>query len=321
MPALIRVALLLAAALMVPTASGQDNASPELDALLAQAADARTEQQLSRVMTEIEALAPMPDLLPRLLEANPNAYVYALQSGLRAAGYASPLSGILGRSTVTQLSAFCADQGIDAQCRLGPLLPDIARTIGTALAAGNATQSAETGAPPAEVETQVTSAPAEPSAVASAVAETGLPAGWSIDDGQPFGIATRIEDATATGATIHVEGSPARNGWVNIYLSPPVDAGASGRWTGTIGRAAVIGQTDADQTVRFLVALRPAGGGYMGELFDGIALPEAPALLEGSGTLPDGAALLQPYVQVRFAASQALAVAVTIEAPALAATD
>ena len=309
MPALIRVALLLAAALMVPTASGQDNASPELDALLAQAADARTEQQLSRVMTEIEALAPMPDLLPRLLEVNPNAYVYALQSGLRAAGYASPLSGILGRSTVTQLSAFCADQGIDAQCRRGPLLPDSARAIGTALAAGNATQSAETGAPPAEVETQVTAA------------ETGLPAGWSIDDGQPFGIATRIEDATATGATIHVEGSPARNGWVNIYLSPPVDAGASGRWTGTIGRAAVIGQTDADQTVRFLVALRPAGGGYMGELFDGIALPEAPALLEGSGTLPDGAALLQPYVQVRFAANQALAVAVTIEAPALAATD
>lgn len=326
MPALIRASILLTAALMAPAASGQDNASPEFDALLARAADARTEQQFGRVMAEIETLAPVPDLLPRLLEANPNAYVYVLQSGLREAGYASPLSGILGRSTVTQLSAFCADKGIDAQCRLGPLLPDVAHAIGAALAAGNAAPPAETIAPPVEADAppadvEVAPAPAEPSAAAPAAAEAGLPAGWSIDDGQSFGIATRIEDATATGATIHVEGNPAYDGWLNIYLSPPLDAGASDGWAATLGRAAVTGQADASQTVRFLVARQSAGRGYIGELFDGIALPTAPAPLEGSGTLPDGAALLQPYVQVRFVADQAIAVAITIEDPALAAMD
>ena len=305
MPALIRASILLVAALMAPSASGQDNASPELDALLSRAADARSEQQLGRVIAEIEALDPVPDLLPRLLEVNPNAYVYALQSGLREAGYASPLSGIMGRSTVTQLSAFCADKGIDAQCRLGPLLPDVARAIGAALAA----PPAEAAVPPAEM---------EPPAAAPAALETGLPPGWSIDDGQPFGIATRIADATATGATIHVEGIPTRDGWVNIYLSSPVDAGTSERWTAAIDQASATGQADAGQTVRFLVALRPAGGGYLGELFDGVALPTAPAPLEESGTLPDGAALLQPYVQVRFAAGQELAIAVTIEALTLA---
>jgi hypothetical protein len=306
MPALIRASILLATALMAPAASGQDNASPGLDALLSRAADARSEQQLGRVMAEIEALDPVPDLLPRLLEANPNAYVYALQSGLREAGYASPLSGIMGRSTVTQLSAFCADKGIDAQCRLGPLLPDVARAIGAALAS-----PAEATVSPAEME--------PPAAVPAA--ETGLPAGWSVDDGQPFGIATRIEDATATRATIHIEGSPTRDGWLNIYLSPPVDAATSERWIAAIDQASVTGQADAEQTVRFLVALRSAAGSYMGELFDGIALPEAPTPLEGSGMLPDGAALLQPYVQVRFASGQELAIAVTVEAPDLAPAD
>lgn len=317
MPALIHASILLAAALMASTASGQDNGSPEFDALLARAADARSEQQLSRVMAEIETLAPVPDLLPRLLEANPNAYVYVLQSGLREAGYAAPLSGILGRSTVNQLAAFCADKGIDAQCRLGPLLPDSARAIGTALAAGTATPPVEPDDRPVEAAT----APAEPSATAPAAAEAGLPAGWSIDDGRSFGIATRIEDATATGATIHIEGRPTYDGWLNIYLSPPVDAGTSDRWTAALDQASATGQADADQTVRFLVARQWAGGGYMGELFDGIALPEVPAPLEGSGTLPDDVAQLQPYVQVRFVAGQELAVAVTIEAPALAPTD
>ena len=64
MPALIRIPVLLVAALMVSGASGQDNASPGLDALLSRAADARSLQQLDRMMAEIEALTPVPDLLP-----------------------------------------------------------------------------------------------------------------------------------------------------------------------------------------------------------------------------------------------------------------
>lgn len=314
MPALIRASILLAAALMASAASGQENAAPDLDALLARVADARTEQQLSRMMAEIDALPPMPDLLPRLLEANPNAYVYALQSGLRAAGYASPLSGILGRSTVSQLSAFCADKGIDAQCRLGPLLPDIARAIGAALAAGNdAAPAAEPAAPAAPAQ-------AEPLAAAPA-AEAGLPAGWSIDDGQVFGLTTSIADASATGATIRIEGTPRRNGWLNVRLSPPVDAATAERWTVTVGAASATGQADTGQTIRLLVALLRADGGYMGELFEGIALPMTPAPLEGSGAVPADVALLQPYMQVRFTAGSPLAVAVALDAPALAPDD
>ena len=307
MPALIRIPVLLVAALMVSGASGQDNASPGLDALLSRAADARSLQQLDRMMAEIETLAPIPDLLPRLLAANPNAYVYALQSGLREAGYASPLSGILGRSTVTQLSAFCADTGIDAQCRLGPLLPDVASAIDAALAAGNAA--------PAEA-TMLAEPP-----VATPAPTTSLPSGWSIDDGQPFGIETSIAAATATGATIRLAGTPTRDGWLNIYLSPPLAAGSSEHWTASIGQAAAAGQADAEQTVRFLVALRPADGGYMGELFDGVALPAAPASLDAAGTVPAGTALLQPYVQVRFTAAAPLAITLSLDTPALAATD
>ena len=328
MSALIRSNIVVAISMLAATASAQDTRAMDLDALLARAAEARSSQQLGNVVEAIGALGPVPDLLPRLLATNPNAYVYALQSRLRDNGYAAPLSGMLGRTTLGVLGQFCADNDIAATCGRGPLLPDVALTIDAALggAAGPAAV-AEPADAPAPANTEPATAPAEPVPAPAPepppapASDPVLPAGWSIDDRSSVGVDATVLAAAASGATVRLEGEPTTDGWFNIYLSPAVPVANSASWSASLGAAAAEGLSGQAQTVRFLTARLLANGTYLGELFPGIALATAAAPVEVTATAPGGTELLQPYVQVRFAAGAPLTVTLTIDSPALTATD
>lgn len=76
------------------------------------------------------------DLLPRLLDANANAYVYLVQDALVQRGEAAPLSGLLDRASIGAIVKFCVGEGIEPVCRAGILTREAASALGAALDGG-----------------------------------------------------------------------------------------------------------------------------------------------------------------------------------------
>jgi TPR repeat protein len=69
-------------------------------------------------------------LLRRLLNVNPNAYVYLVQSQLQRLGlYSGPKSGKLGRTTIEAVNRYCALKRVEQLCRPGPMSSQTARIM------------------------------------------------------------------------------------------------------------------------------------------------------------------------------------------------
>lgn len=289
----------------------------DMDHLLSEVTAAHDLGKISTAVEAINALGPQQDVLPRLLAANPNAYVYALQASLRDGGYAAPLNAILDRSTLDSVIAFCTDNDIASICARGPLLPESAMAIGAVLAKQ---KPAAAEPKPAAAAPPEASAPQASSTAADASSST-LPDGWSIDDLGTVGIQPSIVAATPGSATIRFEGVAALDGWANIYFSPPVQVSAPAHWRISLASASAESANAAAQSVRLLAARQGPDGNYLGELFEGIALEAAPKPMEGTGAVPEGTTQLRPYVQMRFVAGQPVAMTLSLEGPVVEALD
>ncbi|MBO9478908.1 SEL1-like repeat protein [Shimia sp. R11_0] len=83
--------------------------------------------------TEIVAGTPNPDFERALFvvsRLDKNAYVHVLQEEMRARGYAvGRTTGIFNTRTLNAVVQFCADTGIQKDCRLGPMRSKVIKVI------------------------------------------------------------------------------------------------------------------------------------------------------------------------------------------------
>lgn len=96
-----------------------------------------TEQSLADIGAALDEVArtDFSQTVQMLFWGNKNAYVYALQYGLRDAGlYGGPLSGYLTWETIAAINRACTQQRVEQACAQGPLTPDVAALMGDYLA-------------------------------------------------------------------------------------------------------------------------------------------------------------------------------------------
>ncbi|HEY8577756.1 MAG TPA: hypothetical protein VIL88_15625 [Devosia sp.] len=96
-----------------------------------------TEASLSEIGAALSGIASadFPQAVQMMFWGNKNAYVYALQFGLRDVGlYSGPMSGYLTKQTISAINQACAQQQIEEICRRGPLTPEVAVSLGEYLA-------------------------------------------------------------------------------------------------------------------------------------------------------------------------------------------
>jgi TPR repeat protein len=96
-----------------------------------------TEQSLADIGAALGGIAStdLSQTVQMLFWGNKNAYVFALQRGLRDAGlYDGPLNGYLGQATISAINRVCRQLDAEATCAAGPLTPDVAILLGNYLA-------------------------------------------------------------------------------------------------------------------------------------------------------------------------------------------
>ncbi|QQR40396.1 tetratricopeptide repeat protein [Devosia rhizoryzae] len=115
------------------------------ETLALRAATPATQESLGQIGSALRGVAPtdLSRAVQMLFWGDKNAYVYALQYGLRDAGlYDGPLSGYLTRQTISAINQVCAQQHIEQICRKGPLTPEVAVELSKYLAQRPVSQAA-----------------------------------------------------------------------------------------------------------------------------------------------------------------------------------
>lgn len=319
--------------------------TPTLSFAQLSAASARQLQQLPN--------PPQAADLSGLAERDSNAFVYFLQGFLRESGMSDTQpTGQLNSTTVGALLRFCRAQEIEALCERGPLLPESVAAISAKVAellvpipdqmvtesTDQPTNEPEADEPDAaEAEPTAPEAPAATSAAApeapsppvvvaeelAQVADPMLPEGWRISDNGgrgASGIAVTVVSAGATDATLHLAGTAALRGYVNIELSPMQPA-EPGVWTASLTAAASAGGAEGGTGVVLRTAVYDEEA-YLGELFAAVPLPVSSVATEilGSAELPSGATRLMPYAQLFVEQGAVVDITVRIAMPRLVGT-
>lgn len=124
------------AILMVGTAAGPTlGQTSQSGGAVAGLANIRGAAQLEKASGDLKSAGtPLATLLPELVTANPNLYVYLIQQTLVDRGLRSDKpTGLLTADTITQINRLCAAGGIEEICAAGPLSPAAAAKIGMQL--------------------------------------------------------------------------------------------------------------------------------------------------------------------------------------------
>ena len=247
-------------------------------------------QDIAPLKRTIDGL-PKPVTVEQLAELSikqPNTYVYFVQDFLAERGtFTGTPDGQLKSGTIGALLTYCRERGIEPACAGGPLLPKAVAAVAGAIV---------TDLVPV------------------------LPEGWRIADngkGGSIGLTTEVVSAGPSEAVLHFSGTAAREGYINIELSP-LQASMPGNWvTSVTARGEQNGKYAGDLWLRTAI-LDPTG--YVGELFDGTRLPEGEQAerISASGAPKDGATQMLPYIQFWLRAGQQIDTTLTLADPSFA---
>ncbi|MBD8066790.1 hypothetical protein IC608_15050 [Devosia sp. PTR5] len=293
----------------------------------------RTLDGLARYFTALREEGLGPRTFGQLLGANPNLYVYAVQTVMSELGfYDGPVSSVMSKSTIEAIDKYCADRKISDKCSLGPLDYGTAFTIAYTLIPSDGTlpskdepepATQEAVADPADAPAQTPDAESDPAVPAPATATPEaltLPPGWQSLDS--LGVTHEVVDVADDGsyADLRYSGTPERDGAFNLRLGQSVPADA-GRDVTANFRAEVITGSPDPMRIGARVALRDGEGTYLGELDPGgprVAFgPEAPDQFTISRPMPADAAQVQPYFMLVFEAGKPVDVTYRVYQPAL----
>ena len=243
--------------------------------------------------------------LVNLAATKPNAFVKAVQSEMAALGYFKQAQdGILGRPTVRAINALCRDASLAARCLAGPLSPDGAQAVVSAI---NAAREAKGLAPlptggtneekPAASEETVAAAPEALPPPDALSAEVPVPGSeWTGSSGN--GLTATVLEAGDQGAAFQIAGVSTEGGWVNVYAGDSIAAEPGSAWSFSVS-GSFAGSSEGGALVRFAAFL--PDGGYISEIADGVPIEgNGPFMI--SGVAPEGTATVQPYIQMWYPA-------------------
>lgn len=242
------------------------------------------------------AIAQDDGALLGLLPDDPNGFVQAVQEKLASSGiYSGPVNGTLTQATISAINAACRGAGLLPDCQNGPLSPAGSAAVVAAVAKlgqPDATVPTPEEAPAAEVVAEP-AAEAETQPVSTA-ATTIAAADWK---GRPnYGLTIT---PTVAGKTVEfaIGGTAEGRGSLNINASGQVSAAPGEDWSFTIDAAFT---SAAGGTAVAYVGVRAADGSYITELVRGGVPIEGSGPFVVKGTTKDGAAFVQPYIQVKY---------------------
>lgn len=256
------------------------------------------------------------------LPDDPNGFVRTVQERLAGAGqFEGRVNGQLDRATISAINSACREAGVLAGCQIGPLSPEGAAAVATAIGklAGEPapTESEATAAAPAEPAVEPgepATAPTEPADTAAAPVEPPpeelappealvalAAAGEQVvaqdwQSSPSFGLSAVPSQQDGTAVVFDIAGTAAERGWVNIYAGKkrPTPAGTS--WTFVVD-GAFTSESAANAMVR--LAGQKADGSYLGEIALGTAIDGTGSFV-AKGVAPADTAFVVPYIQVTY---------------------
>lgn len=252
----------------------------------------------------VPAVAQDDQALLSLLPGDPNGFVSGVQEKLASGGlYSGKVTGTLTKATIRAINAACRDAGVLAACQSGPLSP--AGAVAVVTAVSKLAQGGTKVAAPADE--PAPASPAEPATGEAAGPATSIATtDWKSRNGNGLTITPTVLDGSVVFA---IEGTAEGRGTVNIYASDQVPSAPGEAWVYTVDAALT---SSAAGTATAFLAARAPDGSYLREVVrGGVPIDGAgPAVVEG--TVPEGAAFVQPYIQVKYATGATPADTLTI---------
>lgn len=243
---------------------------------------------------DVSPLKRRIDTLPRpvtavelsaLAKDSPNAYIYFVQDFLAGRGlFEGSVDGQLKPGTIQAILSYCREHEILATCAGGPLKERSVEAVSAAI-------------------------------VADLIPV--LPEGWRISDNgrlESIGLKIDLVSAGANEAVFHFAGTAAREGYINIELSPLVPS-KPGTWVTSVeATSQQVGKNSGNLWLRTALF---ADKRYLGELFAGTRLPEGETTerITDSGEPKDGVLQLLPYIQFWLRPGDEIDTTVTLKAP------
>lgn len=267
------------------------------------------------------------------LPDDPNGFVRTVQEQLAVAGrFDGRASGQLDRATISAINSVCRDAGVLADCQIGPLSPEGAAAVASAigqLAGEPAPAEAEAmaatpespAAQPAQPEatsTEPSTPPADPAAApadSAAVPVTPVPeelappealvapttegeqvAAKDWHSAPSFGLSAVPSQQDGTAVVVDISGTAEGRGWVNVYAGKKRPAAAGTSWTFVVD-GTFSSETAANAVVR--LASQKADGSYLGEVALGTVMDGTGSFV-AEGVAPADTAFVVPYIQVTY---------------------
>lgn len=289
---------------LVPAAAFAQSASTDLATV---AGKATSQSQFEALAKRLATTNMDPSDLELVGQTNPGVFVYVLQKYLAERKLISTKpNGSLDSATLNAYLRLCTAEGFEAACRAAPLGPDaIAFTAETIHRDALAKASI---LPNSEIAGAVVGSPGV------------LPTNWS-ENSNGADLASEVTAVGDHSVSIRVHGTtqgPDKFYDIAFCLPPaiPVTPGTELSMSLT---STVTNNGSGKPVVTLRVGQWASDTVYQSELFDGVPLPltGSSTTVTALGTVSDGIALVQPYIQIRGDTGEAVDIVVQIQAATL----